>query len=167
VGRAWRTCALAVVATIATGCFDDTITSSFQGAHDAGGDGDAAPETSTATDACPILVSTLVVVVTDAASGVDVCFATVTASSGASTIPLAMQGTPASCAYSAGQIAIPPGTYTVSVIAPGYEPAALTGIVVSSGPCGTSAPTVTLQLTAAPPDAGSDASPADAATGAG
>jgi hypothetical protein len=162
VRLAW---ALAVATTAAAGCFDDSIPSSFQPVADAGADADGAAETGGDDAACPILVSTFVVVVDDAVSGFDVCDATVVATSVTLTFSLTMQGTAASCAYSVGQNTVPPGNYEVAVTAPGYQSATKTGVIVSTGPCGTSAPTVTIGLSAALPDASSDAPPGDAPGG--
>jgi hypothetical protein len=144
--------AAALVAAVAA-CFDDSIPSSFSGANDAGRDADDASSGDDGSS-CPILTPTLTVDVVDAVNGADVCDATVVASSSAASLTLTKQGTPATCAYSAGFPAPPPGTYTVTVTAPNYLPATQSGIVITQDACGTEAPTVEVRLQVPHADAG-------------
>jgi hypothetical protein len=153
---AHRAHALVSVLAVVAGCFDQNVPSSFSGGQgDAGDAGDAGSEAAAGDGGgCPILTSTLTVVVVDAVNGADVCDATVTASSGATTLTLTMYGNPATCAYSAGQPPPPPGTYTINVTAPNYLSVTQTGVVITQDSCGTEAPTVTIPLPVAPADAG-------------
>ncbi len=139
-----------IAATTVAACFDDGG-STFNGGSDAGADG-AGPG---GDGACPILSSTLDVFVKDAANGIDVCDATVVASSSAATVTLTKQETsPVYCSYQASSPP-PAGTYTVQVTAPDYAPASQSGVVVSVDSCGNvEAPTLTIQITAQPLDAG-------------
>jgi hypothetical protein len=153
--RAWPLIA-ALAAASAVGCFDESIQSTFNPGGDAAA-GDAGDDSTGGDGACPILSATLEVFVTDTVNGVDLCDATVVASSGTTTLTLQEQGSIAACSYTAGSTPPPPGTYTISVTAPNYEPATQTGVVVSVDSCGnTVAPTVTISLTAQPADAGAD-----------
>lgn len=148
--------AVALAAVLVGACFNQNDPSSFSGGQgqDAGDAGDGGNEgAATGDGGCPILTSTLVVVVVDAVNGADVCDATVYLS-GPVNMTLAMQGNPATCAYSAGFPPPPAGTYTVSASAPNYLSVTQTGVVITQDACGTEAPTVTIQLPVPPRDAG-------------
>jgi hypothetical protein len=146
----------------AVGCFDESIQSTFTPGADAGGDagGDAGEASAGGDGACPILTSTLTVFLRDVVNGVDVCDGTVVASSGAGTIDLQVQGAVVACSYTAGFPPPPPGTYTLSVTAPGYEPVTQAGVLITTDSCGnTDAPSVTISLVAQPADAGATDGP--------
>jgi hypothetical protein len=74
------------------------------------------------------------VTVTDAATGMYICNASVVATAGGANRSLPLSSTGASCSYSLDRA--PAGTYTVAVTAPGYKPAQESNVSIMTDSCG-------------------------------